>query len=102
MEKQLEKTSSRIVLLRNLAVILNTFSLILVCSLFFFPHILPLIIKIWLTAVAGCSVLGIFIALLLSRKDSTITLFFTLFSTFVSGIFIGISITAIAINGKIH
>jgi len=101
MKKQLDKTSNRIILLRNLAILFNCFSLILVTSLFFFPRILPNILKIYLVTVAGCASLIILIALILSRKDSTTTLFLTLFLVFISGLFIGISVTAICINGRI-
>jgi len=99
MKKKLEKTSITITRLRNLAILFNGIALILIGTLFFFPHILPPILKIYLIAVSGCISVIIIVALAISRKDSTTTLFFTLFLAHISGIFFGISITAIAING---
>ena len=96
----MEKTSSRIILLRNLAIAYQGFSTILFAALFFFPKILTDILKIWGVSVAGCSFFGITIALLISRNDSTLTLFFTFFSVAVSSLFNGISISALQINGK--
>jgi len=99
MKKQLEKTSITITRLRNLAILFNGIALILVGTLFFFPHILPPVLKIYLIAVSGCISLIIVVALIVSHKDSTTTLFFTLFLSHISGIFFGIALTAIAING---
>ena len=99
MEKQLDVISNRIILLRNLAVLLSLFSTILIGTLVFIPTILPDLLKIWAIAVAITSVIGISLGLCLSRKDSTTTLFLTVILIFVAGIFIGVSIFALAAHG---
>lgn len=91
MEKiQLQEISNRIELLRNIAVFFHFFSLIVVVTILFIPNILSETLKIWCITVAGSSFLAIIVILYIARKDSTVTLFFTLLSASSAGLFIGI------------
>lgn len=91
-KRQLQKISDRIDLLRDIALLLQVFALIIASTLCFIPHALSLHLKIWLVAVAGGSFLGILIVLFLARRDSVTTQFFTLLSVFISGIFLGLAV----------
>ena len=86
---------TRIVILRNLTIVLSCFTLILIIDAVSIPNILTLTLKIWIVAVSGCSFIGFILALFLARTDTTLILIFSLLSSFVSGLFFGISIFTI-------
>jgi hypothetical protein len=93
MEKhQAEELSTRIILLRNIAIFVQSFSLVVIGALFFYPNILSSILKVLSATIAGTSFIGILTILVIARKDSTVVLFFTILSTSISWFFIGICI----------
>ena len=94
-ERELEKIGERVGLMRNLAIMLNLFVLTSIGAFMFIPGIIEPIVKIYLVSVSGFALVGITLALLLARKDSTATLFFTGLSLLISGIFLGVAIMAV-------
>jgi hypothetical protein len=100
LEKQVERMGERIGLLRNLAVLLNVFVVVTVGAIMFIPGLLAQEIMVYLISVCGFLFLMVTVALIMARKDSTATLYFTglslLLAGLIAGVFIGAVVASVA------
>lgn len=91
-DRKIKEIGSRIDFLRVIAfmfLLLSTLLMILVLSL---THVLTSDLKIWIISVCGCTVLALIVALFLSRKDATTSLFVTYVTAFFAGLLMGMNI----------
>jgi hypothetical protein len=94
-ERELQRISERISLLRNMAIMVNLFVIATIGAFIFIPGVIDPIVKIYMISIAGFALVGITIALVLARRDSTATLFFTGLSMMTSGVFLGVAIASV-------
>ena len=90
----------RINLLRNLSIPFNLFALVQLVVAVILPDILTTILKTWIITVGGCLFVGLTVAQVLARGDSTSTLFLTLLSVLISGFASGVSLVVIVTKIK--
>lgn len=98
LEKQLERMGERIGLLRNLAVLLNVFVVVTVGAVMFVPAIIAQEVMVYLISVCGFLFLMVTVALIMARKDSTATLYFTGLSLLIAGLIAGVFIGAVVVT----
>jgi len=89
---QLQQIGDRILIARNLALIFQVCSLVLVITLLFLPGALSTRVKVWSVSAAGVSFIGILVGLIVVRHDSSTILYFTCLSFLTSGLFLGYSV----------
>ena len=88
----------RIIFFRSLVICLNVICLVQLILAVALPDILSPLVKTWLIVVVGGGFIGLGIALFLAKSDPTTTLFLILLSTFLNGLFCGISIIVIVLK----
>lgn len=86
---------NRVLTFRIIVIIFNIIGLLQLVLVVALHDTLTSIIKTWLIVVAGSGFVGFCIALFLSKKDTTVTLFLIILSTFLNGLLCGISILLI-------
>lgn len=91
-EQKIKELGGRIDFLRTMSLLCLMISSILTVLVPFLTHVLSSDIKIWLLSICGCGALGLCVALLMGRKDATITLFVTFVTALFSGLLLGVSI----------
>lgn len=91
-ERELEKVSERISLMRNLSILINLFTIASTVPVIFLPQFMNGIVKIWIISVSGLAFILVTVALFLSRRDTMVTLFITGLSLILGGIFAGVGI----------
>lgn len=99
-ERKYRDIVDQIQLGRFVSIFINLLTIVQLLLVVILPDLLPPLLKIWLVTVSGGGIVGILIALLLSRDDIKTTNFFILISIFISGLLSGISIVAIIVKEK--
>jgi hypothetical protein len=87
----LKQHQNLIILLRWFSLFLNFFGVVQLVLLTILHDEITLTLRIWIVSITGSSILGVGLALLLSRKDTKITLIFVVISVFFTGVVCTIS-----------
>ena len=94
-QREFERISDAIGVIRNITLLLILCAMCSVCGFLFIPGVIPQLTEIYIISVGGCILIFMLVALILARKSSTATLFFTGLSQFFAGIFLGIAFISI-------
>ncbi len=99
-QKLLKDISERIALVRNISCVANVVSFVQLVLVVAIPDILDAFVKTWLVVIVACVLVGFIIALVLSRKDASVTLLLSILSMLIAGIVTGIAVVVILARVK--
>lgn len=94
-QRERERISERISILRNLVILLSFCSLASLLVIAIVPELVQPEIRYWL--IGGGSFVFVFTVSvsIIARKDATITLFFTIFGAFLAGVILGVTLASL-------